>query len=116
MPNPRLHLTAEKVVRCKPGVGTPPPAPVTEAAAAQPVIVVPGERVLDERPGPDDKFAMAGGAHLAREAYGDDTRAGGQGGYDAAEEYDPDTDRAADAELAAVVNATGGGTVKARKR
>jgi hypothetical protein len=79
-------------------------------------MVVPGERVLDERPGPDDTFAMAGGAHLAREAYGDDTRAGGQVGYDPTEEYDPDTDRAADAELAAVVNATGGGTVKARKR
>jgi hypothetical protein len=98
--------------------GTPPPAPATTetSTAAKPVIVVPGERVLDERPGPDDTFAMAGGAHLAREAYGDDTRAGGQVGYDPTEEYDPDTDRAADAELAAVVNATGGGTVKARKR
>lgn len=88
-------------------------APVSPAAAPAPVArpggPAPGERVVDQAPGPGDTFRMAGGAHLATDAYGDAAR---QVGYDPDEEYDGG---APEAELAAVVNATGGGTVKARR-
>jgi hypothetical protein len=99
------------------GDGVPfPDLSAPEPTPAKPVIVVPGERVLDERPGPGDKFTMEGGAHLGRDAYGDDTRAGQQVGYDPAEEYDADDGRAAPGELDKVVQQAGGGNVKARRR
>jgi hypothetical protein len=97
--------------------GTPPPAPATmeTSTAAKPVIVVPGERVRDEVPGSEDKFTMPGGAHLAREAYGDDTRTGDQVGFSAEEFYVANVDGGSAAELAAAEQATGGGAVKARR-
>ena len=98
--------------------GTPAPQPATEtttASTAKAVIVVPGERVLDERPGPDDKFTMAGGAHLNRDAEGQDIQTGEQVGFSAEEYYVANVDGGAESELAAALNAAGPGAVKARR-
>jgi hypothetical protein len=100
--------------------GTPAPTPAsttaTTTATAGAAVVIPGERVVDEVPRQGDTFTMPGGAHLGRDAYGDDTRTGEQVGFDADEFYVANVDGGTDAELAEVVKATGGGTVKARPR
>lgn len=95
--------------------GTPPPAPAPEEGP-RPVVVAPGERVRDEAPARGDTFTMPGGAYVGRDAYGDDTRTGDQVGFSAEEFYQANVDGGSATELAAVVQNTGGGTVKTRRR
>lgn len=88
-----------------PPAAPPAPAEATTTTTTGASVVIPGERVRDEVPGPGDKFTMPGGAML-------DVDEAVQVGYDPDDAYD---EGGPEAELALVSNRSGGNQPKVRR-